>query len=161
MESVKVFALSMCFSLVIGSILSMIAPNMEKNKIFKVILSAFILSGIISPLYSVLGQSSLPKNLDTVQAIEYKYNKSTMQSIENSASVSLYPIIKDELDGAGITENFGLKLDLSPEKYGIVIKHVNINIGDLHNIKKEKLQTQITKNTGLPINIVVNEREES
>ena len=84
-----------------------------------------------------------------------------MQSIENSASVSLYPIIKDELDRAGITENFGLKLDLSLEKYGIVIKYVNINIGDLHNIKKEKLQTQITKNTGLPINIVVNEREES
>ncbi len=161
MESVKVFTLSVCVSLVIGSIFSMMVPNIEKYKIFKVILSAFILSGLISPLYSILEQSSLLVNFDTIQTVEYKYDEDTIQSIENSASVSLYPIIKSELSNAGVTDNFGLKLDFSAEKEGITIKSVNINVWDLHSIEKEKLQAQITNNTGLPINIVVNESEES
>lgn len=164
MESIKVFALSMCVSLVMGSILSMIAPNIEKNRIFKVILSVFILTGLISPISSMINNNDLLENFDNIEVIEYEnynYDKDTLQSIENNASVSLYPIIKNELANLGITDDFGLKLDLDNEKEGIKIESVNINIWDLHSIDREKLQTQITKNTGLPINIVVNESEES
>lgn len=163
MNDVKSFALSICISLVIGAILSMIAPNIEKNKIFKVVLSAFILSGLVSPIYSIINNGVVLEKIDNIEIIEYAtytYDESVLQDIENNAVISLYPIIKNELLKLGVGDDFGLKLDFNMEKEGIKIKSVNINILDLHRIEKEKLQAHITKNTGLPINIVINEGEE-
>ena len=164
MENVKVFALSVCVSLVVASILSMVIPNIEKNKIIKAVLSAFILSGLILPLKSILDGSTSPYSSDYIEATysqSYEYDENTLQNLENAASASLYPIIKSELDKLGITEDFGIKLVICAENEGIKIESVNINVWDLHSIEKEQLQEQIEKNTGLPINIVASESEEN
>ena len=163
MDNVKVFALSVCVSLVIGSVLSMIAPNIEKNKIFKVILSVFLLTGLISPLSSIRFDNNISQALENVQVYEEnnELNESIIENIENNAAVSLYPIIKSELNYFGISNEFGLILNFKKEKEGIKIESVNISVWDLHSIDKEKLQSQIAEKTGLPINIVEIESEKS
>ena len=161
LESVKVFALSMCISLVIGSLLSMVVPNLEKNRVFKIILSAFILTGLISPILSIINNIDIFDNVETMEYQDYSYDQDTLQNIEKNASISLYPIIKNELSKLGVEGEFGLNLSIDQEKEGIKIENVNINIWDLHSIEKEKLQIQLTKNTGLPVKIVTNEGEEN
>ena len=164
MESVKSFALSTCVSLVIGSIISMIVPNIEKNKIFKVILSAFMLAGLVSPISSLIKNENSVVNISSLDNNKYsdcKYDENTLQNVENSASITLYPVIKGKLESLGLYDDFGINLILSSEKEGIKIKTVNINIWDLHSIEKDKLQADLTKKTGLPINIVANESEDS
>ena len=154
----------MCVSLVIGAILSMIAPNIEKNKVLKVILSAFILTGLISPLSSIVSNSDFIENINYTEAAKYesyKYDETALKNLEETASISLHPIIMSELSNLGVNDNFGLKLNFDIEKEGVKIESVNISIWDLHSIEKDKLQADLTKKTGLPINIVANESEDS
>lgn len=163
MDSVKSFALSACISMVIGSIISMIVPNIEKNRIIKLLLSAFVLAGLISPLLSVFKSNNLFKNINTYETnvdADYGYNKNILEDIENSASESLYPIIKDELSRLGFYDDFGVKVEILDKKEGIEVESVNINVWDLHSIEKEKLQVSLTEKTGLPIKIKIKEAEE-
>ena len=156
MGSVKLFALSSCMSLVIGAILSMIMPNLDKNKIFRVVLSAFTLIGLVSPIITLFNNNDIPKKAYTDQTSEYErydYSDSLLQNIENTASESIYPIIHKELNKLGIAQEFGLKLNISPQKEGIEIESVNIFIWDSHSIENENLEKQIAQNTGLPINV--------
>ena len=139
----------------------MVVPNLEKNRVFKIILSAFILTGLISPILSIINNIDIFDNVETMEYQDYSYDQDTLQNIEKNASISLYPIIKNELSKLGVEGEFGLNLSIDQEKEGIKIENVNINIWDLHSIEKEKLQIQLTKNTGLPVKIVTNEGEEN
>ena len=139
-----------------------LAPNIEKNRIFKVVLSVFILSGLITPIFSIINNAQSFESIDYTDTLVYQklsYDENILQDIEDNTSASLYPIIGDALENIGISNEFGLKLYLDYEKEGIIIKSVNITISDLHSIEKEDLQEKIVQNTGLPINIVVEESE--
>ena len=57
MDTVKAWCLSGCIALVIGSICTMIVPSIEKYKIIKLTISAFILAGIVVPV---------SKNIDSI-----------------------------------------------------------------------------------------------
>lgn len=163
MESVKLFALSACISIVIGSIISMLVPNIEKTRIFKAVISAFIIAGLIAPLSSIISKGDILNLSDNVAAVEYSnyaYDKSTVENIEDNASITLYPIIKEHLASLGVEQEFGINLNITQEKDGMKIEAVNISIWDLHSIKKEDLINQLSEKTGLPIHIVVNESEE-
>lgn len=166
METVKVWAISVCVAVVIGSVISMITPAIGKQKIMRIVISAFILSAMIFPALSIIEKNDLLE--DTLSNIKIQENSDSfylndemLLKLEEASVSALYPILKLELSEVGITEEFGINLKLSQQNEGIEIEEVNISISDLHMIKKDEIQNKLKKKTGLPIEIDIFEGEES
>ena len=58
MEAVKTFGISICTVLIIASIFSMIMPNISQKNVVKILISAFILSGMLYSIAEFISDSN-------------------------------------------------------------------------------------------------------
>ncbi len=166
MEALKVWGISTCAAVVIGSIVAAITPSISKQNIMRIIISAFVLVGLISPSLKLIEKSDF--NFDEYSIIQSDVNndgvevleEDLLNDLEQSSAVALFPIFKQELENIGIDSDFGIKPQLSQEKDGIKILKVNITVSDLHMIEKEDVLNHLQNKTGLAIDIEVTESED-
>lgn len=161
MEAVKVWGFSMCVSVVIGAIVSMIAPSLGKQKIMKMIISVFVLVGVLSPLINILEANDFSIDalggLDNIssESKEIELSADLLDDLEINVTQSLFPLIKQELSYYKLEEEFGVNVKLNQQKDGISIDCVNITLMDLHKIDQDVLTNDLEKNLGLPISVDV------
>ncbi len=156
MEAVKVWGFSMCTAVVIGSITIMIVPSIEKQRIMKLVISAFVLAGVISPLLNVIDEmdiSAQALSQDTTSSGYIQLDDNTLEELENNVSQALFPLVQDEFEKMNISNEFGIVVELSQKQDGISVKCVNIWVADLHIIEKENLKILLEENLGLDVNI--------
>ena len=99
MEAVKVWGFSMCAAVVIGSIVTMILPSIEKQKIIKLVISAFVLAGVVSPLLNVINGidiSAQALEQNGTEDSQFQLDENTFQELENSVSQAIFPLIQLE-----------------------------------------------------------------
>ena len=164
METVKVWGFSMCTAVVIGSMVSMIAPSIEKQKMMKLIISAFVLAGILSPMLNLIDEIDLSLQASAENIVEeqnYILDENLLNELENNVSQSLFPLIEDELNALNLSTDFGVYTELIQSDDGIEIECVNITVMDLHKIDKDNLKAVLERNIGLPININAANAEEN
>lgn len=161
MDAVKVWCFSVCVALVIGAVVSMIVPSIDKQKIMRLVISAFILAGIISPMLTVVKEINI--SFEAQDYEEYladiddtEQEKTLILTLEDTVAKSLFPLVKKQLDNLNINEEFGIKVALSKEKEGITVDKVNISLSDLHMIDQDALENELKESLGLPISIDVN-----
>lgn len=160
MEGVKVWCLSVCVALIVGSIISSIVPSLEKFKIMKLTISAFILVGVLFPLIKGIDDGSFNFN-DIEQSIvieteNSKMNDEIIEKLQDNVSQSLFPLVKYELHMLNVSDEFGIKTKIKKEENGVSIQSVNITISDLHKNNKDSIRDTLEKNLGLPIDLEVN-----
>jgi len=161
LEAVKVWGFSMCVSVVIGAIVSMIAPSLGKQKIMKMIISVFVLVGVLSPLINILEANDFSIDalggLDNIssESKEIELSADLLDDLEINVTQSLFPLIKQELSYYKLEEEFGVNVKLNQQKDGISIDCVNITLMDLHKIDQDVLTNDLEKNLGLPISVDV------
>ncbi len=156
MEAVKVWGFSMCAAVVIGSIVTMILPSIEKQKIIKLVISAFVLAGVVSPLLNVINGidiSAQALEQNGTEDSQFQLDENTFQELENSVSQAIFPLIQQELEKMNIDSDFGINTELAQEQDGISVKCVNITISDLHMIEKDELELLLEDTLGLTISI--------
>ncbi len=166
MDALKVWGISTCVAVIIGSIVASITPSMGKQNIMRIVISAFVLNGLILPSFKLIQKSEISfdkflsentyAEMENYSEIEEQF----LQDLEEACAVALYPIFCEELENLGINTQFGLKPFLSEEKEGIEIKKVNIIVSDLHMIDKDNILNQLREKTGLNIDIVALESGE-
>ena len=164
LEAVKVWGFSMCSAVVIGSVVSMIAPSLEKQKMMKLIISAFVLAGILSPMLNLIDEIDLSLQASAENVVEEQdiiFDENLLKDLENSVSQSLFPLVKDEIYDFDPSLDFGINTELNQSKKGIQIECVNIAVTDLHKIDKDNLKAALERNLGLSININVLNVEEN
>lgn len=157
MEGVKSWCLSVCFSAIIGSIILIISPNIEKQKIIKVVVSAFVLIGILSPVLKVLNTNDpsidkwFEEYSETMHSKPLEESQNLCNIIEESTIQSLYPIFKEQLNSIGITTDFSLSVDFDLTNEGVVINNVNIGFSNEEKIKKEEIKAFLNEKNSLEI----------
>lgn len=166
MEAVKVWGISTCVAVIIGSVVAAITPSIGKENIMRIVISAFVLVGLISPSLKLIEKSEInieeylitqtDADIGGVSELEQEL----FNDLEQASVVALFPIFKQELENMGIESEFGIKPQLSQEKDGIEIIKVNITISDLHMIEKEAVLNHLQNKTGLAIDIDVTESED-
>ncbi|MBQ8868526.1 MAG: stage III sporulation protein AF [Oscillospiraceae bacterium] len=164
MEAVKVWGFSMCAAVVIGSVVSMIAPSLEKHKMMKLIISAFVLAGVLSPMLNLIDEIDLSLQASAENVVEKQdhiLDENMLNKLENSVSQSLFPLIDDELDALGLSSDFGINTELKQSEDRIEIECVNITVMDLHKIDKDNLKAALERNLGLTIKINALNAEEN
>ncbi|MEE1279775.1 MAG: hypothetical protein UHH95_02950 [Oscillospiraceae bacterium] len=166
MEAVKVWGISTCVAVIIGSVVAAITPSIGKQNIMRIVISAFVLVGLISPSLKLIEKSeiNLEEYLITQANVEIdgvsELEQDLLKELEQASAVALFPIFKQELENIGINSEFGIKPQLYQEKEGIEIIKVNITISDLHMIEKEAVLNHLQNKTGLEIDIDVTESED-
>ncbi len=164
MEAVKVWGFSMCAAVVIGSVVSMIVPSLEKQKMMKLIISAFVLTGVLSPMLNLIDKIDLSLQASAENVVEEQYyvlDDDRLSELENSVSQSLFPLVEAELEVLEQSRDFGINTELKQSDDGIRIECVNITVMDLHKIDKDSLKATLEKSLGLPISINVANAEEN
>jgi len=159
MEAVKVWCFSVCVSLVVGSALSMIVPSLDKYKIMKLTISAFILVGIVTPIINNADDINFDFEL-TEQTIvsdmeEKEMDENIINELQQNVTQSLFPFVKYELHMLNISDDFGINVELNALENGVSIEKVNITLSDLHTLKKDEIISSLEKNLGLPISLEV------
>ena len=156
MNAVKVWGLSICVAVIIGALVSMIMPSLEKNKVFKLILSAFILVSAISPVSSIVDSISVrfetSYEKQNLSQNEIVYDK-MIDSLENSSCEVLYPLIKDYMKDYGFEDEFGVSVVLRRKESGIEVERVNIIVSGEHKIDKAFIEERLSEKLGLNIEL--------
>ena len=160
MDAIKTFGISTCVVLIISSLTSMIVPNISQKNIMRIIISAFILSGMLYSFFEFMDdKNSTLNSAFSLEAIdnsyeEIKYSKEILNSLEECAVNALYPIIDDKLKKYNI-EQFGINVLLNLEKNGVSIKCVNITIYEPHINSIDNVLDELRDELGLDVNINV------
>lgn len=166
MDALKVWGISTCVAVIIGSIVASITPSIGKQNIMRIVISAFVLNGLILPSYTLIQKSEISFDKiiseDTYAQVENycDIEEELLYDLEDACAVALYPIFNEELENLGISAEFGIKPYLSLENDGVEIEKVNIIISDLHMIEKDIILNHLNKKTGLEIDIALSESEE-
>lgn len=155
MDVVKSWSLSVCISLVVVSILTIISPSLSKNKILHLVFSIFVLGSLINPLVSLKGIKFDFKSIESdIKKQEYvsQYNEVSKKFIEEATAKALFPVIQKEISENGI-DGFGMNINLSENQNGYILEDIIISVYNKNEIDIETLQNKLSKKTGL--NIVI------
>jgi hypothetical protein len=158
MDGVKVWCLSVCFAAVVGTVIMMLTPSIEKNKILKAVISVFILSSVISPMIPLVDSMDFSFGLyNDIQnnVSDFDATINLNQMLEKSACEALYPIIKEKLIRYGIDDEFGITVKLFEKTEGYEINCVNIVINNERIIDKKAIEEDLLIDLGL--NVVIYE----
>ncbi len=157
MDAIKTWGISTCTVLVIASIVSMIAPNISGKNIVRLIVSGFILVGILSSLFKLIKTENFSLDAVDTSVLSEKvdYSDEIIENLGETVVQSLYPIISDELNKMGVTDEFGLNIKLGKKDDGVEIEKVHISISDKHRNNVENLKERLEQNLGLEIAIDV------
>lgn len=160
METLKTFAISTCAVLVIASLTSMIVPNISQKNVIRILISTFILSGILYSIFDFVSNNNYSINsafFTEVNGSEYEqieYPDKILNSLEECTVNAVYPMIKDELKKYGV-EQFGVTVSLESQKNGVSIKCVNITVHEPHINNIGDISIAIKNQIGLDVNLNV------
>lgn len=153
MEALKTWGISTCAVLIIASLISMIVPNISHKNIMRVIISTFILAGILHPFTKLTDSNFntiLLSNTLTEEHTEIEYSREILNNLEQCAVTALYPLISEKLEEYNIDE-FGLNVCLESKKDGVKIKYVNITVYEPHINITNDISSKIADELGLEI----------
>lgn len=158
MEALKTWGISTCAVLIIASLISMIVPNISQKNIMRVIISAFILTGMLYPLTKFLSgnnfnlNAAFSSNIFTKEYKELEYSGKILNNLEECVVTALYPLISDKLEQYNI-DQFGVNVMLESKKDGVEIKCVNITVYEPHINSTNDISDKIADELGLDINV--------
>jgi len=147
MNDVKVLTLSLCISVIVFSMLSMIIPNEKSGKIIKMILSVFILISLISPFTKLVKRDfNFSSNISSQISEESVY-----KILNDSSSDVLYSLIKNQIENYGVENDFYIDSKVEYKNKSAILKDINIYFIGENNIEKNDLKEYIKKNIGLNV----------
>lgn len=131
MGSFQAWAIGVCFTVIAASILQYLSPNGAMERVMKLVLSAFVLYGIMMPIISLVPQLSNGFNayIDTEQSRQTVDLSDTVNSqIYTAANSGIKNIVTVELAKKGVNcENVELIMDTN-EDNSISISKVLVTV---------------------------------
>jgi len=160
MEALKTFGISTCIVLIISSLFSMILPNISQKNAVKILISAFILSGMLYSFTEFINKNDISfgavfsdATLDADDK-EITYPDKIWGELEERAVTALYPMISDKRKKYNIKQ-FGVDVLLDSKKDGAQIKCVNITVDTQHINSIDVILKEIEDELGLNVNLNV------
>lgn len=146
MSFIKQWILSVCITLIISVIFSVLAPNGSMGRFYKIVISVFIFASFIVPLV----------NFDFSDlVIDYDFETDYSIQIEDSAEANLKRLITQQLADVGIN-NAEIDMLLDKNKNDeIVIQNITVCINE--KSRTEEIKTMLFNNLGLVCEVVSNE----
>lgn len=155
METIKAIGFSICITIVVTSIFSMLLPNTKLDKVIKFAISLFFLTGIISPFFS----SDLKFHVDIEDVISNQNITKLDQTFEtqfiSAAQTNLESSIQRMLkkDGANV-----IKVEILINKMGednISISKLMVYIDKDSNNSSKKIEEIVKKEVGITPTIII------
>ncbi len=160
MEALKTWGISTCTVLIVASLASMIVPNISEKNIMRVLISVFILTGILYPFTKILNSNDFNLNavfsskISQQEYEEIEYSEKLINNLEECAVNALYPIINDTMEKHN-AQQFGINVALEAKKDGVEIKCVNITVYEPHINSIDVISNELKDELGLDVNVKI------
>lgn len=155
METIKAIGFSICITIVVTSIFSMLLPNTKLDKVIKFAISLFFLTGIISPFFS----SDLKFHVDIEDVISNQNTTKLDQTFEtqfiSAAQTNLESSIQRMLKKDGINV---IKVEVLINKMNednISISKLMVYIDKDTNNSSKKIEEIVKKEVGITPTIII------
>ncbi|MEG0693225.1 MAG: stage III sporulation protein AF [Oscillospiraceae bacterium] len=130
MEGIRLIGISICITMVVTSIFSMLTPDSKLDKVLKFSISLFFLTSLISPFVN----NKLDFRIDISDITQTNQTRELSQSVENQfLSIAMSNI-------EHTVENLLKRENISPKKVEVLI-----NINEDNSISINKLMVYIDK----------------
>ncbi len=155
MDAIKTIGMSICITIIVTSIFSMLLPHTKLDKVIKFSISLFFLTGIISPFFT----TELKFNLDIDDIVPEQSAVQLDQTMQNQfisvAQTNLENAVKRMLKNDGINaikvEVYINKLD----KDNISISKLMVYIENDTKASSKKIEDLVKKEVGLVPTIII------
>ena len=157
MEAIRVWASSVCMAALFGVVAGIIAPNGSMEKIFKLTISIFFLTALITPLMNIRGGMNF--NFVGQQAV-VQTSSQTAQNIETTMDSQVVSEsderIEDLIQDCAVRNNFNpskIVVDITMVDTKVVIKSATVWLTSKEYSKANALKDAVKKE--LDIDLIV------
>lgn len=155
MEAIKTIGMSICITIIVTSIFSMLLPNTKLDKVIKFAISLFFLTGIVSPFFS----SDLNFNFKVEDIIPEQSTTQLNQTMHNQflsvAQTNLENAVQRMLKNDGIN---AIKVEVlinKLDKDNISISKLMVYIENETKTSSKRIEDLVKKEVGLSPTIVI------
>lgn len=157
MDSMRSWALAICFACVLGSILSMVFPDGSSKKLLNMIVSMMILCVIFKPVSS-LGKFMMKLDESVFEVSQYENSELNNEMASNAQNIYasyLRENLQQALDENNISyENITINMD-TLEDYSISIGQVEVVVKNEDVGQAEKIKSVLKDYVGADTPIAV------
>ncbi len=152
MADLKVWAISLCVAAVAGGVMNLLIPNTSLEKIMKLVIAAFFLSCIISPVILHFPEIHLTLAQDAKEEMQQVQNSLTTtvdEQVSGAVSVKVDALLKEIGVGA---ENISIRYNTA-DNASISISQIDIVLPPGFISREAEIREYISQKTGNRVNI--------
>ena len=155
MTAVKSWTLLICIVSIISTLLEMLLPKGQMEKIFKVVLSIFILCALLIPLKDLSANINFNNKKDNFVKEENKLKNIVENQMKLSSEANLKSNIKKFLNRKNINpEKIKIIMDTDNNNC-ISIKKIEVYLSEGDKDKKDIIKNELEKSLDLKADVVV------
>lgn len=149
MESLKLIGTSLCITVLITSIFSMLIPKLKLKSAINTAVSLFFLISLVSPFLSADFSFSVPAVFDYQEKAPIAVSEKISEQFLSLAEANLEQSIKSSLKKSGIIpKEIEIKINIA-ENDCISINKLNVILDKGESKKLEEVISKITEETGV------------
>ena len=156
MESVKVWAISICMASLAGTVAHFLSPSGSVQRIFKVVVSVFFITIMVYPVVG-LSADNIGDAFDG-----YTYYDSYVDNADEIADIVLEQSVSQIKSAVGeMLQELGIKdyeisvsTDINEDE-SIVISKIEIEIGEEYKARIQEIYTELSRDIDCEIDIYI------
>ncbi len=156
LNAVKAWITTICITSVVCTIIEILFPKGNMEKIFRVVLGIFMLSAVVVPLKNSLSRINFSAKMPEISVKEKSKLKETINDQSKSiVQKNLKATIKEILKAKSVKpEKINIIMDTSKDNC-ISIKNVEVFLARGDKLKKDAVKNELEKRLELKVDVVV------
>jgi len=153
MDSIKAWAITICFAALAAGLANIIAPKGNLEKVYKFAVSLFFLCCVLVPLFNLKG-INFNLNIQTDQQLQNgSFQKSVDEQKLAETQSSISGLITDECKKRGVTPS-GVSVTASADKSGAIsINSAVVTLKQVDMAKKDDISAAVKDALGIDITV--------
>ncbi|MFA9380840.1 MAG: hypothetical protein ACERKO_07245 [Acetanaerobacterium sp.] len=147
MTDIKVWAVSLCVAAIAGAIMHMLVPNTSLQKMMRLVIAAFFLSCLISPVLMRLPELEVTVSGDASDSLE-QVQSGLLAAVDGQLDSHMKNQVEALLDEMGIdAENISFEYNTA-DKNRISISQIDVLLVPEYAVREAEIREYISGQTG-------------
>ncbi|SDN35937.1 stage III sporulation protein AF [Acetanaerobacterium elongatum] len=152
MADIKIWAISLCVAAVAGGIMNLLIPNTSLEKIMKLVVAAFFLSCVISPVIMRFPEIRLTLTQD-VKARVNEVQENLVSAVDGQVSAAVTERVKKLLKDIRVeAENISVRYNTA-DNTSISISQIDVVFKNKYASRKAEIKEYLSSKTGNQVNV--------
>ncbi len=154
MADIKVWAMSLCIAAIAGAVIHMLVPNSSLEKMMRLVIAAFFLSCMLSPVLLRIPDLEVTVTQDSQDALNDTRER-LGKAVDDQMAAAMHLKVESLLQNKGIAaENISLEYN-TVEKTRISISQIDLFLESEYTVQKGEIEDYISGQTGVATRVTI------